>query len=58
MDRFYSNLSQTPDLASALRQAMLTLKAENEHPCYWAGFVLIGNAVLRNSWKFFRSRCH
>jgi CHAT domain-containing protein len=58
MDRFYSNLSQSPDLAAALRQAMLALKAQNEHPYYWAGFVLIGNAVLQNSWKFFRDRRH
>jgi CHAT domain-containing protein len=43
MKSFYSNPLHCPDRASALRQAMLELKAQYAHPYYWAPFVLVGN---------------
>jgi CHAT domain-containing protein/predicted negative regulator of RcsB-dependent stress response len=44
MHFFYESFSQSQPRATALRQAMLKLKAEEayKHPHYWAGFILIG----------------
>jgi CHAT domain-containing protein len=43
MIEFYQNLQNGMDKAQALRQAMLTLKANQPQPKYWAAFTLIGN---------------
>ncbi|MBW4522153.1 MAG: CHAT domain-containing protein [Scytolyngbya sp. HA4215-MV1] len=42
MTQFYRNLSQNPDKAQALRQAMLTTRTQYPEPSNWAAFVLIG----------------
>ncbi|MEM9924346.1 MAG: CHAT domain-containing protein [Cyanobacteria bacterium P01_D01_bin.50] len=42
MTEFYQNLSNNPDKAQALRQAMLTTMKQHPAPRYWAAFTLIG----------------
>ena len=45
MRAFYSNVyKHGMDKAKGLRQAMLTVRAENPDPGHWAGFTLIGQA--------------
>ncbi|MDX2098585.1 MAG: CHAT domain-containing tetratricopeptide repeat protein [Leptolyngbyaceae cyanobacterium bins.59] len=44
MTRFYQNLKQGQDKATALRQAMLATKKDHPDPTAWAAFVLIGEA--------------
>jgi CHAT domain-containing protein len=57
MRRFYSNLTQGPDIARALRQAMFEMRAQYDHPRYWAPFMLVGRRRLKDSWKFLDNRC-
>ncbi len=42
MTRFYENLRQNPDQATALRNAMLTTMKQYSRPLDWAAFTLIG----------------
>ena len=42
MQHFYGNYIATGNMASALQQAMQTLRQQNPHPYFWAPFVLIG----------------
>ncbi|MDF5720308.1 MAG: CHAT domain-containing protein [Rhizonema sp. PD37] len=42
MTQFYKNLQRQQDLATALRQAMLTTKKKHPNPAEWAAFTLIG----------------
>jgi CHAT domain-containing protein len=44
MTEFYKNLQQKLDRATALRQAMLTVKRQQPDPVHWAAFTLIGEA--------------
>jgi CHAT domain-containing protein len=44
MTEFYKNLQKFPDKAQALRQAMLTARANYTDPLHWAAFTLIGEA--------------
>ncbi len=44
MSRFYQNLQQGQDKATALRQAMLDTRKEYPDPTAWAAFTLIGEA--------------
>lgn len=44
MQAFYQNLSQNPDKAQALRQAMLTTQKKHPAPQEWAAFILVGSA--------------
>ncbi len=44
MQEFYRHLSQKPDKAQALRQAMLTTMKHYPNPRDWAAFTLIGEA--------------
>ena len=44
MTEFYQNWQKQPDMAQALRQAMLTTKAKHPHPIDWAAFTLIGES--------------
>jgi len=44
MTAFYENLQQTPNKATALRQAMLTTLSQYPNPVDWAAFTLIGEA--------------
>ncbi|HBK63286.1 MAG TPA: hypothetical protein DD000_07100 [Cyanobacteria bacterium UBA11166] len=44
MTEFYQNMSNNPDKAQALRQAILTTKAKYPNPKDWAAFTLIGEA--------------
>lgn len=44
MTEFYQNLSNNPDKAQALRQAMLTTMKQHPAPRDWAAFTLIGEA--------------
>ncbi|MEO1375621.1 MAG: CHAT domain-containing protein, partial [Cyanobacteria bacterium J06635_10] len=44
MTKFYQNLSNNPDKAQALRQAMLTTMKNHPAPRDWAAFTLIGEA--------------
>jgi CHAT domain-containing protein len=57
MRHFYSNLRQGPDVAVALRQAMFEMRAQNDHPRYWAPFMLVGRRRLKDSWKFLQNQC-
>lgn len=43
MIEFYQNLQNGMDKAQALREAMLTVKANQPQPKYWAAFTLIGD---------------
>ena len=62
--RFYQNIHQNADKATALHQSKLafldnTLQAAQAHPFYWSGFVLSGNSGAINlsgnakSWLWF-----
>jgi CHAT domain-containing protein len=42
MKNYYSNLKAGHGRTAALREAMLALRATNEHPFYWAPFIAIG----------------
>ena len=42
MTEFYKALQETPNRAIALRQAMLTIRQQYEHPYHWAAFTLFG----------------
>ena len=42
MDSWYAQLAPGVDLAEALRQAQLQVKARYPHPYYWAPFLLVG----------------
>ncbi|MEM9273882.1 MAG: CHAT domain-containing protein [Cyanobacteria bacterium P01_F01_bin.143] len=42
MENFYTEMKQSNDLARSLRQAMLTVITNNQHPLNWAAFTLIG----------------
>jgi CHAT domain-containing protein len=53
MCNFYEGFRRSPDIAENLRQAMLRVKAQFAHPCYWGGFVLIGRQKLGESWTWF-----
>jgi CHAT domain-containing protein/tetratricopeptide (TPR) repeat protein len=44
MSEFYRQLSQTPDKAQALRNAMIKTKQQHPNPVNWAAFTLIGEA--------------
>ncbi|MFN6567162.1 CHAT domain-containing tetratricopeptide repeat protein [Dendronalium sp. ChiSLP03b] len=44
MTEFYQNLQHQQDLATALRQAMLTTKIKHPNPAEWAAFTLIGES--------------
>jgi CHAT domain-containing protein len=44
MKEFYQQWQQTGNKAQALRQAMLTIKAQYPDPRNWAGFMLMGEA--------------
>jgi CHAT domain-containing protein len=43
MTALYTGLSEGLTLASALRNATLSARAENPHPFYWAAFCQYGN---------------
>ncbi|WNG31878.1 tetratricopeptide repeat protein [Cystobacter fuscus] len=48
MDAYYRNLLQGQGRASALREAMRSLRASHPHPFYWAPFIALGSdAPLR-----------
>ncbi|EPX63460.1 hypothetical protein D187_005866 [Cystobacter fuscus DSM 2262] len=48
MDAYYRNLLQGQGRASALREAMRSLRASHPHPYYWAPFIALGSdAPLR-----------
>jgi CHAT domain-containing protein/tetratricopeptide (TPR) repeat protein len=48
MEAYYSNLLAGQGRASALRKAMLSLRATHPHPHYWAPFIVVGqDAPLR-----------
>jgi tetratricopeptide (TPR) repeat protein len=49
MTAFYRGMQDTPDLAVALQEAMIALKAERRHPYYWAPFLLVGRRGLHAS---------
>jgi tetratricopeptide (TPR) repeat protein len=49
MTAVYRGMQSTPDLAVALQEAMVALKAELRHPYYWAPFLLVGHHRLRAS---------
>jgi CHAT domain-containing protein len=44
MSEFYRNLKTTPNKATALRQAMLTIMQKYPNPSDWAAFSLVGEA--------------
>jgi len=44
MTEFYRNFQKNPDIAQALRQAMLMTMKETPNPYNWAAFTLIGEA--------------
>jgi CHAT domain-containing protein len=44
MASFYSHLRLQPDIAGALRAAMLECREKHPHPYHWAPFVLVGKA--------------
>lgn len=44
MAEFYRKIANSGSLRSALREALLELKAKSQHPYYWAPFILIGRA--------------
>ncbi|MFY0579004.1 CHAT domain-containing protein [Cystobacter fuscus] len=43
MDAYYRNLLQGQGRASALREAMRSLRASHPHPFYWAPFIALGS---------------
>jgi CHAT domain-containing protein len=57
MDAFYARLSEQPDTALALADAMKYARERYDDPFYWAPFILIGRTRLGESWNFFRSIC-
>ncbi len=42
MGQFYAEVRQGVEPAEALRSAMLALRAEHDHPYFWAPFVVMG----------------
>lgn len=44
MTEFHKHYKQSQNKAQALREAMLKIKEEYEHPVFWAPFILIGNS--------------
>ena len=59
MERFYSHLRSSKQIASSLRKAKLEMIASDtvSHPYYWAGFIVTGKSdqvVFANKlWKWF-----
>jgi CHAT domain-containing protein len=49
MQLFYKNYIETNDMATSLQTAMLQLRQINEHPYFWAPFVLSGKLAASNS---------
>ncbi|MEG4006827.1 CHAT domain-containing protein [Microcoleus sp. Pol11C1] len=47
MAEFYRQMQLTPDIAQALRKAMLVTLVKHPNPVDWAGFTLIGQAEKR-----------
>ena len=51
MECFYAHLRGGAEPADALRAAMLALRAEYDHPYYWAAFAAMGGSVGRGGGK-------
>ena len=45
MERYYRNLLAGQGRGAALREAMLSLRAQHFHPYYWAPFIALGSAA-------------